>query len=330
MPDYPNDQAPEQDLLASKKEAFSAEFPPRVQDSAISKMWDLLVAGINTQWRFIQEDPRNAKSRTNPEYQELAEQYSEHLSVIAPGRPFALWTGGIAVSLYAREKRNCTTLENTVLGNAIHKMNLHETCVPWDCIGPLWNSISRMFVAKMQGQSVYLFMRTHAPLSIFYRQELTQLAALPAIPRTPADNSPNVGATMQELITRLNRLKPNGSSSLGLYFVALYAERNNPTPDEFREIDASGHLVARHNFNRERDAVAAIKRFHVFKIMESDRVYRELAGKRDIRDMKLFAANDGVWNGIDSKPEWWDELARAWQRAQAASNSVAASEMKLD
>ncbi|MEL7528170.1 MAG: hypothetical protein AAFN16_20525 [Pseudomonadota bacterium] len=330
MTDYPNDQAPDWNGLESKRNDFSEAFPSSVDADTIGRMWDILVAGITMQWDFIREDRHSAKSRTNPEFLKLAEEYSDYLSNTHTDRPFALWTGGIAVSLYARVKRGYTTLENTVLGSALDTIKLHETCVPWDCIGPLWNSISRMFVSKMKGQSVYLFMRTHAPLSIFYRQELTQLAGLAAIPRTPVDDNPEARTTMRKLLAGLEELKPNDSASPGLFFVALYAERNDPTPDEFREINEKGELVARHTFLGERDAVAAIKKFHVRKILDRNNPYWALAKMRTQEERDLFEKNDGVWSWSTPKPGWWDEMARAWQVSKTAPYSVAASEMKLD
>ena len=63
MPDYPNDQAPDWDVLKNKQNDFSEAFPPAVDADTIKKMWDLLVTGIARQWEYVRQDRHSAKSR---------------------------------------------------------------------------------------------------------------------------------------------------------------------------------------------------------------------------------------------------------------------------
>ena len=105
------------------------------------------------------------------------------------GNPFpdkcAFWSGGIDVSLYARQL-GYVTLEQTEAGSAFDAMNLEwgngkvltaDWGLRWEQIAPIWNVLSKGYAKQCRGE-VTVFMRAIAPDSVLYRQEYPMLKAM--------------------------------------------------------------------------------------------------------------------------------------------------------
>lgn len=126
--------------------------------------WNLTIRGIQ------QQRAQNAAGRKH----DLNQYYADLGNLIAPYLagipPVALWSGGIATSLYARSK-GFTTLESTQAGKIYDALKLFRD---FSTLGPLWNNLSRQFVRSMTGE-VHVFMRVYTPDSVLFRQELPEL-----------------------------------------------------------------------------------------------------------------------------------------------------------
>jgi len=87
----------------------------------------------------------------------------------------ALWSGDIALSLLARNEGR-TTLEVTQLGVILDKKVPFLQYSRRDCIGAIWNGVSRQFTEQMSGRSVHVYMNAFREASTFLMQELPELA----------------------------------------------------------------------------------------------------------------------------------------------------------
>jgi len=114
------------------------------------------------------------------EFQYIGEQFRALLAVPA-GRNPALWSGGIALSEYARQKQ-FLPLETTALGNIMNKLYLRTE---WTGLGVLWNVLSETYTENAardlagagKRAQLHVFTRTLDPNSVLIRQELPQLTA---------------------------------------------------------------------------------------------------------------------------------------------------------
>ncbi|NHB63191.1 hypothetical protein [Photorhabdus sp. RW14-46] len=203
----------------------------RVPRGTIEPLWENVLQGIRAQQQLNRE---NRKRDHNPFYAAVAEVLSGELLMLQHGKPLALWSGGFAVSEYARFNKECTTLESTILGGVLDALNLFSD---WKCIAPMWNAISRKYVQKGYG-TAHIFLRVHAPDSVLYRQEI------PALEKKRAPSLPDE-----------NRIQD-------IFWHALYGDGEWQV---LREIDAWGNLVVNFCFTSEKDARMAIKNFLVRK-----------------------------------------------------------------
>jgi hypothetical protein len=117
-------------------------------------------------------DPNDNFSQ-NLHFNLLVSQY-EHL--LAPkSNSVAFWSGGIAISYYARFYKGLSTLESTIIGEAINSLHLKKE---WYGINSIWNELSRAFTRKVMElkiEDIHVYLRTLDPTSVLYRQELKQL-----------------------------------------------------------------------------------------------------------------------------------------------------------
>lgn len=158
---------PERNGFFAAMEAFIDE------KHTIEHLWDLTIRGIVHQRRLNAAGLK--KVVRNSRYEELAEALAPHLQ--AGDRP-ALWAGGFAVSAYAQAHGYCT-LEATRAGLLFDRLKLYKD---FSTLGPLWNGLSRKFVASCAQREVHVFLRSFDPDSVLVRQELDELAHL----RSPA------------------------------------------------------------------------------------------------------------------------------------------------
>lgn len=140
-----------------------------INDQAkIEKLWHLTISGIEYQ---LSLNTAGKKHETNPFFFELANLLGrEGLLSIIPNEPFALWSGGFNLSIYAQSK-SFTTLEKTKAGKIFSNLSLYPN---WKPLGPLWNHLSSEFT-KNAWNTVHVFFRVHDPRSVLERQEIPQI-----------------------------------------------------------------------------------------------------------------------------------------------------------
>jgi hypothetical protein len=130
------------------------------------------------------EGCRKLLRNQNPFWLDIGQRVADLLAVSSvDDKPFpgkcAFWSGGIDVSHYARAT-GFTTLENSKSGNAFDKMNPHwgscksETHIGWERLGPVWNTLSKDYAKRCQGE-VSVFMRAIDEGSVLFKQEFPQL-----------------------------------------------------------------------------------------------------------------------------------------------------------
>jgi hypothetical protein len=154
-----------------------------------------------------QEDirARNGKTsmtpeeKSNPHDEKVAKELGPYLRIENGHGPMALWSGGDDVSKYAQMK-GYSTLESTPAGRVIAGLELYKDP---KAVTPLWNHLSEEFVRQNPKGSAHVFMRTHDPMSVLYRQEIGTIGKLS--PDRATVWHPLVGDKLQEL----QAVKPN-------------------------------------------------------------------------------------------------------------------------
>lgn len=188
---------------------FKKEMRKCVDDEAkIDQMWTLTVKGIDLQLKF---NNANRKNDANPFFEELANLLNRE-GLLSPNEhePFALWSGGFEISLYAQSK-GYTTLEKTKAGLIFDTLLLYPS---WSLLGPLWNSLSSEF-AKNSNDDAHIFFRVHDPLSVLERQEIPQIIKSPKAKITfhPIINR---GYAMNALDVEELQLRPGAKAAIVL------------------------------------------------------------------------------------------------------------------
>jgi hypothetical protein len=189
----------------------------------INLAWQLLMKGLETEERLLRSGQAN--SDNNPEYKALAKLFGEELK-IDPGTSLALWSGGFAVSQYARAKGH-TSLEFTKAGRAIDQLEFHRE---WKLQAPLWNALSRAFVHQ-PSPNVHIYIRAWQPNSVLIRSEVPGLRELQAL----------FGNTR-------------------LHWHALYTDAKDVT----KEITRDGRLVDEFTFPQRDLCVAALCKYVIY------------------------------------------------------------------
>lgn len=176
-------------------------------ESKIKNMWECTIQGIDFQLNL---NKIGKKSDPNPFFKELAILLSkEGLLSPSPGEPFALWSGGFEVSLYA-QSQGLTTLEKTKAGQIFSALMLSSS---WAPLGPLWNHLSQEF-AKNSGEIVHVFFRTHDPLSVLDRQELKEISAAGYVKKIIFHPMINRGKAIDALDIEELQVKPGDNPAL--------------------------------------------------------------------------------------------------------------------
>ncbi|WP_416985950.1 hypothetical protein [Streptomyces sp. T028] len=138
--------------------------------------WQLLLGGVDSQGTLndeamaktnVRQEQRELRA-SNTWYQEFVKLMTEHLEIKTP--TMALWSGGIELSDYAYGKGH-TPLERTRIGSVLNVLELHPD---WMLKTPMWNVLSKAFVARATGP-VHIFMRAYGPESVLISQEIPQL-----------------------------------------------------------------------------------------------------------------------------------------------------------
>jgi hypothetical protein len=205
--------------------------------------WGALMQGIALQGEMNGDGRRR---EDNPHFDAFADLLQPYLDL--PDANLALWSGGFAVSDYARLRKNCTTLESTALGGVLDRLELYRD---WKCIGPLWNTISKRFVEQGHGVA-RVFLRVHAPDSVLYRQEVPMLG----------------------INARITCLR----------WHALYGEGEWMS---LREINDTGSLVDDHAFADEYHARIAMKNFLVRLSQARMQGHQSPSSNRAAQEMKI-------------------------------------------
>lgn len=150
----------------------AAGIPQTEADAA----WQLLLGGVDSQGALndearaktnVRQEQRDLRA-SNTWYQEFVKLMTEHLEIKTP--TMALWSGGIKTSDYAYGKGH-TPLERTRIGSVLNVLELHPD---WMLKTPMWNVLSKAFVARATGP-VHIFMRAYGPESVLISQEIPQL-----------------------------------------------------------------------------------------------------------------------------------------------------------
>ncbi|MFD4630446.1 hypothetical protein ACFVYR_22730 [Streptomyces sp. NPDC058284] len=147
-----------------------------IPQAAADDAWQLLLGGVDSQGalndearaRTADHQERRELRASNTWYQEFVRLMTEHLEIRTP--TMALWSGGIAASDYAYGKGH-TPLERTRIGGVLNVLEVHSD---WKLKTPMWNVLSKAFVARATGP-VHIFMRAYAPESVLISQEIPQL-----------------------------------------------------------------------------------------------------------------------------------------------------------
>jgi hypothetical protein len=206
----------------------------------INQAWGLLMKGFETEQRLRSAGQGNKDN--NPEYQALAKLLGDELKIDA-GTSLALWSGGFAVSEYARAKGH-TTLEFTKAGRAINRIQFHKE---WKLQAPLWNTLSRAFVHQ-GSPDIHIYIRAWQPTSVLIRQEVPHLREVQSIFGT---------ATLHWHALYTGTLVP----SAGLGWLAVEANKTPAAKELTKEITFDGRLVDDYEFRQRDLCVAALSKF---------------------------------------------------------------------
>ncbi|MGW1786283.1 hypothetical protein ACWCQQ_45540 [Streptomyces sp. NPDC002143] len=155
-----------------------AGFPDDVTDIA----WQLILGGIAEQGqlnddamaKFSERQKQRDHRASNSWYQELVKLVGDYLAIDTP--TLALWSGGRAVSDYARAKGH-TPLEASPFGGVVDRLTLTSD---WMLKTPMWNVLSKAFVSRARGP-VHIFLRACNPDSVLIAQEVPQLRVVMAL-----------------------------------------------------------------------------------------------------------------------------------------------------
>jgi hypothetical protein len=146
------------------------------KESTIENLWSLLIHGIDLQ---VQMNKAGKKKDENHYYSTFTQLLAEGgLLQRMPNEELALWSGGFELSIYA-QSHHYTTLEKTRAGKILDILLLYPT---WEPLGPLWNTLSKIFVENAQNTTTHVFFRVHDPKSVLERQELKQIRQLACSP----------------------------------------------------------------------------------------------------------------------------------------------------
>jgi hypothetical protein len=150
-----------------------------LQLSFIEKSWQLIIRGLQRRAEFMAV---NAWNLPVPELVALGELVGAHARVLmmppVSSTRLALWSGGLQVSQYVREK-GYDTLESTLYGGVLDQMTNPRFKIwlgsdDWGPQGALWDTISARYVevAASTRDTMHVFLRTHDLESTFYCEEL--------------------------------------------------------------------------------------------------------------------------------------------------------------
>jgi hypothetical protein len=179
---------------------------------------------------------------------------------IDPGTSLALWSGGFAVSEYARAKGH-TTLEFTKAGRAINQIQFHRE---WKLQAPLWNALSRAFVHQ-RSPDIHIYIRAWQPTSVLIRQEVPHLREVQSIFGT---------STLHWHALYTGTLVPSTGSS----WQAVEANTSPAAKELTKEIAFDGRLVDNYEYRQRDLCVASLSRFLTyFNADPGNRAAKEMA-----------------------------------------------------
>ncbi len=137
-----------------------------ISSTTIDSLWRIVESGIAAEC-----DPAAPQYKFwNECFTNLAHQL-RCLSLLDPGDKLALWSGGIAISQYAREL-GYRCLETTAAGDMFNNARLdkvHESL--WN----LWDYLANEFVDQIRGSEVHIFVRNIDRKSTLVQVEVPHL-----------------------------------------------------------------------------------------------------------------------------------------------------------
>ncbi len=141
----------------------------------ISSLWKLVESGILAERELkAQAGPGAATGPhtkfMNQSFEKLSHEL-RHLNLLDPQDKLALWSGGIAISQYAR-KLGYYCLETTLAGEMFDEAKIYNNDTAlWE----LWDYLARAFVDQMCGTAVHIFVRNFDRKSTLLRVEVPHL-----------------------------------------------------------------------------------------------------------------------------------------------------------
>ena len=135
---------------------------------------------INTVWRLAASGISAERNATGPHskfwnesFDKLASQL-RCLNLLDPSDRLALWSGGIAISQYARKLGYCC-LETTRAGEMLDSAKLYNLDKSlWN----LWDYLARAFVDQVRGYEVHIFVRNIDRKSTLLQVEVPHLLTM--------------------------------------------------------------------------------------------------------------------------------------------------------
>lgn len=263
-------------------------------EDQIYELWEMFFNGMELQKQRMSKDASTAKRTPNEHYNAIAEKLKDKL-IITEGR-MALWSGGYGVSEYARYK-GYTTLESTLLGGAFDRLfenHLKPHGVDWGVIAPLWNALSRKYVA-MGKSAVAVFIRIHEPNSVLLREEMPQIAG----------NHNFIMNTLQDL---------ENLEMKGLEWHVVFGEGPK---ESLRELNNKQQLVTNHAFDTLLRAREILKLYLVSKspaidITTHQHKQLEIDNEKYLKQLKAWEDAGKPQGKKPKMPE-----APTWNRAAA-------------
>jgi hypothetical protein len=143
----------------------------------IAWLWKLIEAGILAE-RELKAQAGGAPTGPNTKFINQPFEKLAHdlraLNLLDPKDKLALWSGGIAISQYARGL-GYYCLETTLAGEIFDDAKIyHDDTALWD----LWDYMAKVFVDQMSGAEVHIFVRNFDRKSTLLKVEVPHLQAL--------------------------------------------------------------------------------------------------------------------------------------------------------
>ncbi len=140
-----------------------------IDDAVIERIWILVIKGINLQ---LNTSRIGKNFEEVSEFKELVQILKEYdLLKVKPGELPALWSGGVDLSIYARNS-NFVSADTTTAGQIFEHLILYPTFRPKES---LWDHLVKGFLEN-SFEEIHVFFRVHDPFSSLEMIELPDMA----------------------------------------------------------------------------------------------------------------------------------------------------------